>query len=192
MSDFFNDAVADVATNPNAGKDEGREPIPAGKYKFLIADAVEVPYIYGIYKEEEMATAMAADPSISPGLQFRFKFECLEPEYNDKKIFADMVTQPASNHPTFGKLTPDVLVKINKTNFRALLVRSRVAPDVLKRDGISALLNRVVELPVIVKVSKKGKKFNEIEYVIKEGEVIGEVSAPEGSKRPTATDDAPF
>lgn len=193
---FLTDLANEIKTNPDAGKDPGKQPIPAGRYTALINKAEEEPYLYGSYKEADFIAAKIADPSLVPGSQLSVEFEILEGDQAGRKVWDRLVFAAASNHPDFpkkngkGKFTAENLVSMNQDFIRALFKRAAVPPENIEKEGFSSLLNRTMVLDLKVEMDKKGINRNKVDYMIRDD--IGK-PAETNSARPRVDDESvPF
>lgn len=193
---FLSELANDIKTNPDAGKDPGKQPIPPGRYTALITKAEEEAYLYGAWKEADLIQMKMSDPSLVPGKQLSVEIEIIEGPQQGRKVWDRLVFEAASNHPDFpkksgkGKFTAENLVSMNQDFIRALFKRADVPPEAIDRDGFASLLNRTMVLDLKVEVDKKMVNRNKVDYMIRDD--IGK-PAETNSARPRVDDESvPF
>lgn len=193
---FLTELANDIKTNPDAGKDPGKQPIPPGRYTALITKAEEEAYLYGAWKETDFIQLKMSDPSLVPGKQLSVEIEIIEGPQQGRKVWDRLVFEAASNHPDFpkkngkGKFTAENLVSMNQDFIRALFKRADVPPEAIDRDGFASLLNRTMVLDLKVEMDKKGVNRNKVDYMIRDD--IGKPKET-NSARPRVDDESvPF
>lgn len=188
---FFSNLASDIKTNPDAGKDPGKMPVPAGRYTVLINKAEEEAYLYGAWKEADFIAMKVADPSLVPGKRLSVEYEIVEGVHQGRKIWDRLIFQKASNQPDFGKFSADQQEAKGIRDIQGLFKRAAVPPELIDKDGAASLLNRTMVLPVGVRTGKDGVARNETHLTIGKDEDIAAVGAV-NTARPQTTDEPPF